>query len=222
MTKVSIVFALLTSVTTVVAKAEQAAVFLDTPFQSKAGQVPACTSLFVKDGKKKVTVRDTNKSWPKTKIDTEAFSSLRTFADLTSCLNTVDSYQGRFTDSDVQNLMLGNLTPGMPSEFAFMLLGPSDSRSVNSYADPVSGENKTFTYHVWNNSKKRGMFGAALSVAGAATGLGGIVGSVSAVQAGTVAVTAASTAYSIESLKAYKFVTIGVDEKGEIQSFSSN
>jgi hypothetical protein len=222
MTKAWIMFALLTLVAAAVAKAEQAAVFLDTPFHSKAGQAPACTSLSVKDGKKKATVRDTNKSWAKTKINAKAFSSLRTFTDLGSYLNAVDSYQGRFTDKDVQNLMLRNLTPGMPYEFAFMLLDPSDSRSVNNYADPVSGDNKTFTYHVWNNSKKSEMFGAALSVAGAATGLGGIVGSVSAVQAGTVAVTAASTAYSIESLRAYKFVTIGVDEKLEIQSFSSN
>ena len=54
----------------------------------------------------------------------------------------------------------------MPSEFAFMLLGAASNQSMNSYMDPVTGKNKTYTYYVWNNSKKMGMFGAALSVRG--------------------------------------------------------
>ena len=200
----------------------QTAVYLEAPYQSKAGQVPACTALVVKEGKRKVTLRDANKSWPKTKIDAEAFSTLKTHTDLNACLNAVTAYGGRFDDTHVSNLMLGQLTPGMPSEFAFMLLGAASNQSMSSYMDPVTGTNKTYTYYVWNNSKKMGVFGAALSVAGAATGLGGVVGSVGAVQAGAVAMTAASTAYSVESLKAYKVVTIGVDESGTIQSFSSN
>ena len=200
----------------------QSVTYLESPYQSKAGQVPACTALLVKEGKRKVTLRDANKSWPKTKIDAEAFSSLATHTDLNACLNAVATYAGRFDDTHVSNLLLGNLTPGMPSEFAFMLLGAASNQSVNSYMDPVTGKNKTYTYYVWNNSKKMGMFGAALSVAGAATGLGGVVGSVGAVQAGAVAMTAASTAYSVESLKSYKVVTIGVDDSGMIQSFSSN
>ena len=200
----------------------QSVIYLESPYQSKAGQVPACAALLVKEGKRKVTLRDANKSWPKTKIDAEAFSSLTTHTDLNACLNAVATYAGRFDDTHVSNLLLGNLTPGMPSEFAFMLLGGASNQSMNSYVDPVTGMNKTYTYYVWNNSKKMGMFGAALSVAGAATGLGGVVGSVGAVQAGAVAMTAASTAYSVESLKSYKVVTIGVDESGMIQSFSSN
>ena len=200
----------------------QSVIYLEAPYQSKAGQVPACTALLVKEGKRKVTLKDANKSWPKTKIDAEAFSSLETHTDLNACLNAVETYAGRFDDTHVSNLLLGNLTPGMPSEFAFMLLGAASNQSMNSYMDPVTGKSKTYTYYVWNNSKKMGMFGAALSVAGAATGLGGVVGSVGAVQAGAVAMTAASTAYSVESLKSYKAVTIGVDESGMIQSFSSN
>ena len=200
----------------------QSVTYLESPYQSKAGQVPACTALLVKEGKRKVTLRDANKSWPKTKFDAEAFSSLTNHTDLNACLSAVATYAGRFDDTHVSNLLLGNLTPGMPSEFAFMLLGAASNQSMNSYVDPVTGKNKTYTYYVWNNSKKMGMFGAALSVAGAATGLGGVVGSVGAVQAGAVAMTAASTAYSVESLKSYKVVTIGVDESGMIQSFSSN
>ena len=200
----------------------QTGVYLEAPYQSKAGQVPACTALVVKEGKRKVTLRDANKSWPKTKIDAEAYSSHKTHTDLNACLNAVTAYEGRFDHTQVSNLMLGNLTPGMPSEFAFMLLGAASNRSMSSYMDPVTGTNKTYTYYVWNNSKRMGAFGAALSVAGAATGLGGVIGSVGAVQAGAVAMTAASTAYSVESLKAYKVVTIGVDESGTIQSFSAN
>lgn len=98
----------------------QTAVYLEAPYQSKAGQVPACTALVVKEGKRKVTLRDANKSWPKTKIDAEAFSSLKTHTDLNACLNAVTAYGGRFNDTHVSNLMLGKLTPGMPSEFAFM------------------------------------------------------------------------------------------------------
>ena len=60
----------------------QSVTYLGSPYQSKAGQVPACTALLVKEGKRKVTLRDANKSWPKTKIDAEAFSSLATHTDL--------------------------------------------------------------------------------------------------------------------------------------------
>lgn len=151
----------------------------------------------------------------KTKIGTESLSSLEAHTDL----KAVAIYDGRFDDTHVSNLLLGNLTPEMPSEFAFMLLGTASNQSMNSYMDPVTGKSKTYTYYVWNNSKKMGMFGAALSVAGAATGLGGVVG---AVQAVAVAMTAASTAYSVKSLKPHKVVTIGVDESGTIQSLSSN
>lgn len=197
-------------------------VYLDTPYQSKAGQVPACTALVIKESKRRVDLRDANKSWPKTKVDRKVWDKLQKHDDLSVCLNSVAAYDGRFDDSHVTNLMMGNLTPGMPSEFAFMLLGPAASQSMSSYMDPVTGKNKTFTYYVWNNQKKMGMFGAALTVAGAATGLGGAAGSMAAVQAGSVAMTAASTAYSLESLKAYKVVTIGSDETGTIQTFSSS
>jgi hypothetical protein len=202
--------------------ADSSSVYLEIPYQSKAGQVPACTSLTVKESKRKVDLRDVNKSWPKTKIDRSVWVTLQKHNDLMSCLDNVASYEGRFEETHVTNLMMGNLTPGMPFEFALMLLGPSASQSMSSYMDPLSGENKTFTYHVWHNQKKMGMLGAALTVAGAATGLGGAAGSVAAVQAGSVAMTAASTAYSLESLKGFRVVTIGADETGTIQTFSSN
>lgn len=202
--------------------ADQPLVFLAVPYQSKAGTVPACTALNVKESSRKAELRDANKSWPKAKIDRKTWDSMEKYTDITDCLNEVAAYEGRFDDSHVQNLMLGNLTPGMPSEFAFMLLGPAANQSMSSYMDPVTGKNRTFTYYVWNNKKRMGMLGAALTVAGAATGLGGAAGSIAAVQAGAVATSVASTAYSLESLKSYRIVTIGADETGTIQTFSSN
>ena len=202
--------------------ADQPLVFLAVPYQSKAGTVPACTALNVKESKRKAELRDANKSWPKAKIDRKTWDSMEKYTDITDCLSEVAAYEGRFDDSHVQNLMLGNLTPGMPSEFAFMLLGPAANQSMSSYMDPMTGKNRTFTYFVWNNQKRMGMLGAALTVAGAATGLGGAAGSIAAVQAGAVATSVASTAYSLESLKCYRIVTIGADETGTIQTFSSN
>ncbi|MFZ8977593.1 MAG: hypothetical protein ACO2Y9_10885 [Pseudohongiellaceae bacterium] len=202
--------------------ADQPLVFLAVPYQSKAGTVPACTALNVKESSRKAELRDANKSWPKAKIDKKTWDSMEKYADITDCLNEVTAYEGRFDDSHVNNLMLGNLTPGMPSEFAFMLLGPAANQSMSSYMDPMTGKNRTFTYYIWNNKKRMGMLGAALTVAGAATGLGGAAGSIAAVQAGAVATSVASTAYSLESLKSYRIVTIGADETGTIQTFSSN
>ena len=201
--------------------ADQPLVFLANPYQSKAGTVPACTALNVKESNRKAELRDANKSWPKANIDRKTWDSMEKYTDITDCMNAVAAYEGRFDDSDVQNLMLGNLAPGMPSEFAFMLLGPAANQSMSSYMDPMTGKNRTFTYYVWNNKKRMGMLGAALTVAGAATGLGGAAGSIAAVQAGAVATTVASTAYSLESLKSCKMVTIGTDETGTIQTFSS-
>ena len=203
-------------------KAADDSLFLNTPYQTKQGQVPACTALTAKFGKNKVDFRDLNNSWPKFTIESSTFEKVQSFTDFSECLNATQAYEGRYTEEHVTNLLLGNLSPGMPAEFASMLLGPVASQSVTSYLDPVTGQNRTYTFYVWNNTKKRSMLGAAVAVAGAATGLGAAAGAITAVQVASVATTAASAAYSIESLKSYKVVTIQVDDTGTIQSFSSN
>jgi hypothetical protein len=197
-------------------------VFLGTPYQTKQGQVPACTALTAKNGKKATEFRDVNKSWPKFSIDNASLEVVQSFSDFSECLKSTQTYEGRYTQEHIANFLLGNLSPGMPYEFASMLLGPIENQTVSSYLDPNTGENKTYTFYVWTNQKKRSMLGAAVAVAGAATGLGAAAGAISAVQVASVATTAASAAYSIESLRAYKMVTIQVDDTGTIQSFSSN
>ena len=206
----------------ITSKAAEETVFLGTPYQGKKGQLPACTAFVPKYGKKKVGLRDTNKNWPKFSISNNTFESIKKYSDFSECLASTPTYLGRYSQPQITSFLMGNLTPGMPYEFASMLLGPVASQSISSYLDPVTGKNKTYTFYVWNNQKKRSMLGAAVAVAGAATGLGAAAGAVSAVQVASVATTAASAAYSIESLKSYKIVTIQVDEKGTILSFSSN
>ena len=60
------------------------------------------------------------------------------------------------------------------------------------------------------------------AIAGAATGMSAAAGSIAATQAASIATTAAAAAYSLEGLKSARVVTIQVDEKNSIQTFSSN
>ena len=88
--------------------------------------------------------------------------------------------------------------------------------------DPTTGKPKTFTFFVWNNQQKRNLLGSALTIAGAATGMSAAAGSFAATQAASIATSAAAAAYSLESLKSARVVTIQVDETNTIQTFSSN
>ena len=163
-----------------------------------------------------------NKSWPKFRIQAKEYEQLTKFTNFSECLESVESYSGRYDESHIANLMLGNLSPGMPSEFAMMLLGPPAQSSMSSYMDPTTGKPKTFTFFVWNNQQKRNLLGSALTIAGAATGMSAAAGSFAATQAASIATSAAAAAYSLESLKSARVVTIQVDETNTIQTFSSN
>ncbi len=197
-------------------------IYLDQPRQSKAGTMPACTGLVEKESRGKVSLRDVNKSWPKFRLQVKDYNQLTKFSDLSKCIASVELYKGRYDESHITNLMLGNLMPGMPSEFAMMLLGPPDQSSMSSYMDPNTGQPKTFTFFIWNNKQKRNLLGSALTIAGAATGMSAAAGSIAATQAASIATTAAAAAYSLEGLKSARVVTIQVDEKNSIQTFSSN
>ena len=78
--------------------------------------------------------------------------------------------------------------PGMPSEFALMMLGPpSQPPSVTSYLDPATGQPKSYSVFVWNNHKRRNLLGSALTIAGAATGVSAAAGAIAVTQAATIA-----------------------------------
>ena len=198
------------------------AIYLSQPKQTKVGVIPACTGLIEKESRGRVSLRDVSKSWPKFRIQAKEYDQLTKFTNFSECLENVESYSGRYDEGHIANLMLGNLSPGMPSEFAMMLLGPPAQSSMSSYMDPTTGKPKTFTFFVWNNQQKRNLLGSALTIAGAATGMSAAAGSFAATQAASIATSAAAAAYSLESLKSARVVTIQVDETNTIQTFSSN
>ena len=168
-------------------------IYLGQPTESKAGSIPACTGLTKKETRGRVNLRDMNKSWPKLRLQAKDYNKLVAFTDFSECMASVESYKGRYDEKHLTSLQLGNLTPGMPSEFAIMLLGPPTESSVTSYTETPTEELKNITSHVWTNKKKgnflsSGLTKRALAVAGAATGVTAVVAIAN--QASTIATTA--------------------------------
>ena len=198
-------------------------VYLGQAQQSKVGLMPACTPLDVKTSRGKVNLRDPNKSWPKFKLSSKDYEQLARFSNFTTCVESVAVYDNRYENVHLTSINDGNLMPGMPSEFALMMLGPpSQPPSVTSYLDPATGQPKSYSFFVWNNHKRRNLLGSALTIAGAATGVSAAAGAIAVTQAASIATTAAAAAYSLESLKSARVITIQVDEKNVIQTFSSH
>ena len=204
------------------ALAQETAIYLGLAQQTKVGMMPACTPLQKTESRGKANLRDLNKSWPKFRVSLNDFDQIPKFSDLSTCVASVELLRDRYEEIHLTSLSMGNLMPGMPSEFALMMLGPpSQPPSITSYLDPVTGQPKTYSFFVWNNQKKRNFLGSALTIAGAATGVSAAAGAVAVTQAASLATTAAAAAYSIESLKSARVITIQVDEKKTIQTFSS-
>ena len=198
-------------------------VYLEKAYKSKSGLMPACTPLHLKTSRGKVNLRDPNKSWPKFKLSRKDYEQLTKFSDFTTCIESVTVYDNRYENVHLTSITAGNLMPGMPSEFALMRLGPpSHPPSVTSYLDPATGQPKSYSFFVWNNHKRRNLLGSALTIAGAATGVSAAAGAIAVTQAASIATTAAAAAYSLESLKSSRVITIQVDEKNVIQTVSSH
>ncbi len=67
----------------------------------------------------------------------EDFERLTKFSDFSTCIENIDDFKGR---THLTSFMASNLIPGMPSEFALMLLGPPSQRAaITSYIDPYTG-----------------------------------------------------------------------------------
>ena len=167
-------------------------IYLGQPTENKAGSIPACTGLTKKETRGRVSLRDVNKSWPKFRLQIKDYNQLVAFTDFSECMSSVESYKGRYDEKHLSTLQLGILTPGMPSEFAIMLLGPPTESSVTSHAEPSTGQLKSITSFVWTNKKgnflSSGLTKRALAVAGAATGVTAVVAIAN--QASTIATTA--------------------------------
>ena len=130
-------------------------VYLGQAQQNKVGLMPACTPLNVKTSRGKVNLRDPNKSWPKFKLSSKDYEQLARFSNFTTCVESVAVYDNRYKNVHLTSINAGNLMPGMPSEFALMMLGPpSQPPSVTSYLDPATGQPKSYSFFVWNNHKK--------------------------------------------------------------------
>mgnify|MGYP005637156319 CR=1 FL=1 len=65
--------------------ANENTIYLGEPQKSKKGTMPACTPLHAKESRWKVTLRDTNKSWPKFRLDIEDYKQLAKFSDFSAC-----------------------------------------------------------------------------------------------------------------------------------------
>ena len=203
--------------------AAQSSVYIPESLSARGGDIPSCTELHPDEKRRSVTLRDAQKSWARVKLSREAYEKLTKHEDLETCLDATPGLVGRFEQSQIPLLEQGQLTPGMPLEFALMLLGPpSQEPLVNSFLDPTTGQPATYTTYVWTNQKRRSMLGSALSIAGAATGASAIAGAVVATQAATIATTAAAAAYTVSGLKAAKMVAVQVDGTGKIQTFTAN
>jgi hypothetical protein len=203
--------------------AAQSSVYIPESLSARGGDIPSCTELHPDEKRRSVTLRDAQKSWARVKLSREAYEELTKHEDLETCLDATPGLVGRFEQSQIPLLEQGQLTPGMPLEFALMLLGPpSQEPLVNSFLDPTTGQPATYTTYVWTNQKRRSMLGSALSIAGAATGASAIAGAVVATQAATIATTAAAAAYTVSGLKAAKMVAVQVDGTGKIQTFTAN
>lgn len=203
--------------------AEESTVYISKSLSTRVGDIPPCTQLQLNEKRSSVALQDSQKSWSRVKLSKDAFEALEQHDELESCLSASPTLTGRFEESHLPLLQAGQLTPGMPLEFALMLLGPpSQSPVVNSFLDPVTKKPATYTTYVWTNQKRRSMLGSALSIAGAATGASAIAGAVAATQAATIATTAAAAAYTASSLKAAKMVAIQVDGDNSIQTFTAN
>ena len=167
-------------------------IYLGQPTESKAGTIPACTGLTKKETRGRVNLRDVNKSWPKLRLQIKDYNQIVAFTDFSECMSSIESYKGRYDEKHLTTLQLGNITPGMPSEFAIMLLGPPTESTVTSYTEPSTGQIKKITSFVWTNKKgnflSSGLTKRALAVAGAATGVTAVVAIAN--QASTIATTA--------------------------------
>ena len=64
--------------------------------------------------------------------------------------------------------------------------------------------------------------GAALTIAGAATGMSAASGAIVATQAASIATSAAAAVYSLENLKTARVLTIHVNGENAIETFNSN
>lgn len=168
-------------------------IYLGQPTESKTGSIPSCTGLTKKESRGRVNLRDVNKSWPKLRLQAKDYNQLVEFTNFSECMASIESYNGRYDEKHLTSLQLGNLMPGMPIEFASMLLGPPAESSVTSYTEPSTEQLKNITSFVWTNKKKgnflsSGLTKRALAVAGAATGVTAVVAIAN--QASTIATTA--------------------------------
>ena len=197
--------------------------FMNQPVATKKGAMPSCTPIVIKESRGKVILRDVNKSWPKVKMAAKDFERLAKFSDFTACVENVEEYAGRYEQTHLISFLTSNLVPGMPSEFALMLLGPpSQPAAISGYMDPYTGQPKSYSFLVWNNQQRRSFLGSALTIAGAATGMSAASGAIAATQAASMATSAAAAVYSLENLKTARVVTIQVNDENAIQSFTSN
>ena len=197
--------------------------FMSNSVVTKKGAMPSCTPMTIKETRGKVILRDINKSWPRVKMAAEDFERLTKFSDFSTCIENVEDFKGRYEGTHLTSFMASNLIPGMPSEFALMLLGPpSQPAAITSYIDPYTGRPKSYRFLVWNNQQRRSFLGSALTIAGAATGMSAASGAIVATQAASIATSAAAAVYSLENLKTARVVTIQVNGENAIETFTSN
>ena len=197
--------------------------FMNQSVATKKRAMPSCTPIVIKESRGKVVLPDVNEHWPKVKMAAKDFERLTKFSGFTACVENVEEYADRYEQTHLKSFMTSNLVPGMPSEFALMLLGPpSQPAAISSYMDPYTGQPKSYSFLVWNNQQWRSSQGSALTIAGAATGMSAASEVIAATQAASMATSAAAAVYSLENLKTARVVTIQVNDENAIQSFTSN
>ena len=199
------------------ADAEGNVKFMNQAAATKKRAMTSCTPIVIKEICGKVILRDVNEYWPKVKMAAKDFERLTKFTGFTACVDNVEEYAGRYEQTHLKRFMTSNLVPGMPSEFALMLLGPpSQPAAITSYMDPYTGQPKSYIFLVWNNQQWRSFLGSALTIAGAATGMSAASGAIVATQAASMATSAAAAVYSFGNLKTARVATIQVNDENAI------
>ena len=187
------------------------------------GTMPACTpvSLIVK--KKKITLRDVNKSWGKVRLTRERFESLPRHEGFDQCVGEVPEYSGRYNAEHLAALADGEFAVTMPFEFALMILGPPTQRPMTlSMLNPMTGKPDTYKTYVWMNLyRSRNALSTAINLVGSAAL--GVAGLTSNLDTAITALRVANAASSIDlvtrqvsDFSTAKIVTIQVNSDNQI------
>ena len=208
--------------------AEKEATFIGKNLTVKKMEIPACTPMNLKAGKKTIQLRDTSRVWPKLKLKKEVFAGYKIHEKFADCVNHFAGYRDRFEKEHVDALRTGSFAVGMPVEFALMVLGPpSQPASVMSFLNPATGKPQTIKTFIWMNmfGRRSGLqtffsvLGAsALGVASASSHLGTTIDALTVANSANLA---NLTTWSVSNSSGFNLVTIQVDEQNRITMFSS-